>query len=90
MAIAEPANNEVVSLVDYFRETIAEIDATVNGWHAKRTALALRLAALEAATDPEVLAAAQDFEKRVADGRPYEGAQSVAELVKEAHARYGT
>lgn len=90
MAIAEPANNEVVSLVDYLRETIAEIDSTVSGWHARRTALALRLAALEAATDPEVLAAAEDFDARVAEGRPYEGAQSVADLVKEAHARYVT
>ncbi|MGH9152896.1 MAG: hypothetical protein ACRD03_10970 [Acidimicrobiales bacterium] len=88
MAMAGPANQEVVSLVDYLSETIAEIDATVSGWQTKRTVLALRLAALEAATDPEVLAAAEDFEARVAEGRPYEGAQSVADLVKEAHARY--
>ncbi|MDP9389244.1 MAG: hypothetical protein M3Q48_15345 [Actinomycetota bacterium] len=90
MAMAEPADDRVIEVVDYLRETIADIDETVRSWHLKRTKLAVRLAALEAATDGSVLEAAADYERRLGEDRPYEAAEDVADLVKEAHSRFVT
>lgn len=88
MAMGEPVNDQIVSVVDYLRETIGDIDATVQGLQSERTTLAVRLAALEAATDPDVLEAAEDFASRTEDGRRYEGAEDANDLIREAHARF--
>lgn len=61
----------------------------VQGWQARRAGLARTLAALEAATDPDVLRAAEDFESRSEDGRPYEGSEDPNDHIAEAQARFG-
>ncbi len=78
----------VVDMVEYLRETIAQMDAAINPYLARRHDLALRLAALEVATDPAILAAAEDYEDRVEANRPYEAAEDAEELLSEAHRRY--
>lgn len=77
------SNEQVVDMAQYLRETIAEIDGTVSEWQKKRTGLALRLATLEASTDSRVLAAAADYEERIAANRPYEGATSAQDVISE-------
>ena len=81
--------NEVVAMVDYLEDTIAEIDDAVNGWLGRRQELALRLAAMRASNDPTVLEAASNFEERVATGQYYENAEDAGALLSEAHRRYG-
>lgn len=83
-------NTDIVEMVEYLRATIADIDEMVREWQVKRTALAIRLSSIEAATDPKILEAAADYERRVVDGTPYEDAVDAAELIKEAHRRYVT
>lgn len=78
----------VVDMVQYLRETIAQMDAAINPYLARRQDLALRVAALEAASDPDVLAAADDYQDRVTADRPYENAEDAAALLSEAHSRY--
>jgi chorismate mutase len=78
----------VVDMVEYLRETIAQMDAAINPYLASRQELALRLAALEAASDPAILAAAEDYADRVEADRPYEEAEDAEELLSEAHRRY--
>jgi chorismate mutase len=82
------ASERVVDMVDYLRETIGEIDEMVVDLQAKRAGLAIRLAALEMATDAEVSTAAGDYEARVATGRPYESAEDAETLIAEAHRHY--
>ena len=85
----EPAQqlDDVIDMVKYLEETIAQIDSAVNDWQAQRESLALRLAAMKAARDPAVLAAAAEYELRVAENRPYEDAQDAGDLISEAHRR---
>ena len=56
---------------------------------AARREIALRLAVLRAAQDPAVVAAAADFDERVAENRPYENARPAEDVIREAHARDG-
>ena len=85
---------DVVSMIDYLRETIAQMDRVFAGafadWQSGRKELAVRLAALEAAEDPLVAEAVADFEVRTSEDRPYEDAQDAADVLSEAHRRYGT
>ncbi len=78
----------VVDMVQYIRETIAQLDAAINPYLAKRQELALRLAALEAASDPAVVEAAEDYQERVRTDQPYEDAEDAAAMLSEAHRRY--
>ncbi len=52
--------------------------------------MAVRVAAIEAADDPKIAIAAADYEARVADSRPYEGAEDAERLLAEAHRRFGS
>ncbi len=56
----------------------------------RRREMAVRVTAIEAADDPKVAAAAADYEARVADSRPYEGAEDAERLLGEAHQRSGS
>ncbi len=89
MSLPEERNSEVVAMVDYLQDTIAEIDGAVNGWVGRRHELAVRLAAMRASYDPKVLEAAADFEERLETSRPYENAEDAVALLSEAHRRYG-
>lgn len=87
-AAAQP--QDVVNMVDYLRETIEEIDSMIAGMQTKRTALAIRLAAIEASEDASLAEAAQDYGRRVEAGDPYEEAEPAEDLIRDAHARFGT
>ncbi len=51
--MAEPARQDhVVEMVQYLRDTIAEIDDALVDLQRRRTGLAVRLAAIEASGDP--------------------------------------
>jgi hypothetical protein len=87
--MSEPARDEqLIDLVDYLSETIARMDAAIGRMQADRRELATRLAALEAASDLAVLSAADDYERRVAENRPYEDAVGGQTLIEEAHRRF--
>lgn len=64
------------------------MDAAINPYLAKRQELALRLAALEAASDETVLEAAADYQDRVDGNRPYETAEEAETLLSDAYKRY--
>jgi hypothetical protein len=87
--MADPArrDNEVVGMVEYLRDTIAEFDETIAEMQARRTELASRLAVIEAATDPDLVAAAKDYADRVEAGRPYEDAMSADDMIRAARQR---
>jgi hypothetical protein len=87
MASRAEHSEEVVGMVDYLRETIAEFDQTITEMQGRRSALAARLAVIEAGTDPDLAAAAQDYAERVAENRPYEDAMSADELIRAARTR---
>lgn len=90
MSLPAERRTEVVDMVHYLRDLIDEIDQAVGGWTTKRQEFAVRLAAMEAATDPAVLEAVSDYEARVAEGRPYEDAEDAESLLAEAHRRFVT
>jgi hypothetical protein len=75
-------------MAQFLRETIAEIDEGIAEMQSRRNQLAVRLAAIDAATDPAVLEAAADYEARTAEKRPYEGAEDANSLITEAHRHY--
>ena len=78
----------VTDMVQYLRDFIASIDEAINPWLTKRQELTVRLAALEAASDPAVLDAAADYQDRAVALRPYEDAEDAGTLLSEAHRRY--
>lgn len=88
--VSQPAerSDEVVDMVQYLRDFIAQIDDAVTPWLVKREELAVRLAALDAASDRDVAEAAADYRDRVAGNRPYEHAEDAKALLSEAHRRY--
>jgi hypothetical protein len=90
MGQAAERRDVVVDMAAYLRETIAHIDEVVAGWHAQRHDLAVRLAVMESATSAAVLEAAEEFESRAAENRPYESAEPAEKLLTEAHRRFGT
>lgn len=90
MSLPAERRTEVIDMVSYLRDWIAEIDQAVGAWTAKREDFAIRLAAMEAATDPAVLEIARDYEDRVEEKRPYEDAEDATRLLSEAHRRYAT
>lgn len=75
-------------MVDFLRESLQEMDETITEMRARRQTFAMRLAAIEASTNPAVQAAAADYEARVRDERPYENAEPASDLLSEAHRRY--
>ena len=87
MADSAERSNEVVGMVEYLRETIAEFDETIAEMQARRTTLATRLAVIEAGTDPGISSAVQDYADRVAANRPYEDSMSADELIRAARTR---
>lgn len=92
--MGEPARSdspgEVVGMADYLRETVAEMDALMGEWLVRREQMAVKIAAIEAAENPAVLEAAEDYRQRLADGRPYEDAESAESVLSEAYRRFGT
>jgi len=89
--MAEPArSDQVIEMVQYLRDTIAEIDDALRDLQARRTGLAVRLAAIEASGDPAVTEAAADYGVRVTENRPYEDAEDADRLLGEAYSRYVT
>ena len=88
MSLPAERRTDVVDMVHYLRDLIGEIDQAVDGWTAKRHEFAVRLAAMEAATDPAVLREASDYEARLAEGRPYDDAEDAESLLSEAHRRF--
>lgn len=83
------AKDPVVDMVSYLRDTIAEIDSSIVEFQARREGLARRLAVLEAAMDPQIASDVADYERRIADNRPYESAQSADSLLSELHRKFG-
>lgn len=81
--------------------TLPESERLKRAEHAKRahfTALALKssqvrgkrkMLATKAAADPVVMDAAEDYERRVIEHRPYEGAEPAKDLISEARRRFG-
>jgi GTP1/Obg family GTP-binding protein len=87
MGDAVAREEQIVDMMTYLRETIAKFDNAIAEMQANRTELASRLAAIEAATDSDLQAAAADYSDRVVAKRPYEDAQSAESLIREAHGR---
>lgn len=89
MMSSEAARNEaVIDMAAYLRDTIAQIDATIADMHRRRTDMAVRLAVIDAATDKAVLAAGDDYERRVTEHRPYEDAVDIDRFIDEASPHY--
>lgn len=81
-------DEEVINMVQYMRDSLARMDQAVEAWMTERNELAVRLAAMESAHDPKVLAAAEDYQRRIAEERPYEDAEDAETLIGEAHRRF--
>lgn len=77
----------VADMAQYLRDALAETDKHIHEMQVGRTRMALRLAGLDAASDPAVLEAEADYEARVAAGRPYENAEDAESLISEAYGR---
>jgi hypothetical protein len=75
-------------MASYLRETVAEIDEVMAYWLTRREQMAVKIAALEAAENPAVIQAAEDYAQRVAEGRPYEDAEDASDLLSEAYRRF--
>ena len=82
------ADDHVVDMVDYLRETLAEIDETIADLNRRRVGIATRLAVIATSSDPTIQTAVDDHSERVAAGRPYEDAMDANEFVMEAHRRF--
>lgn len=78
---------EVVSVEEYLAKTVAEADNLLNAAKEARDQLALRLHALQMASDARVDETVDDYERRVKENRPYEDATSVDDLIAEARSR---
>lgn len=85
----QPEADQIIDMVQYLRDTIAEVDSSIREFQARREGLAERLAVLEAATDPEILGAVADYEERIAGNRPYEGAEPAEAVLSEALRKFG-
>jgi len=81
-----PARESVVSIAQYLRETLAKMDQNILEMQERRHEFAVRLAVIEAAEDPTVLAAIAEHEERA--GAPYEGAEDADSLLAEAHRHF--
>lgn len=77
----------VVSIEEYLSMTLAEVDHALGAAAEVRDLLALRLRALRMADDERVANAVGDYERRVAEGRGYEDAVPVEDLLAEADSR---
>ena len=86
--MGQPEQEVVVDMVTYLEETLAQMDAWMATWRTEREQLAMRLAAMRAASDPAVGEAAADYRRRLAENRPYETAEDAETLLAEAHRRF--
>ncbi len=75
---------EVVSVEEYLSMALVEFDQALAAAREMRDQLALRLHALQMASDKRVGRAVDDYQERLAEGRPYEDARSVETLIAEA------
>lgn len=66
---------------------VAQLDTWLEEGQAIRSGFALKLHALREADDPAVIAAEDDAEQRIAQGRPYEDAMNAEDLVALARTR---
>lgn len=92
MGMPAEQHDSVVSIVDYLEETLRKMDefvSDIQAWAEARQEIAERLAVMRAASDPAVAAAAEDYDQRLAEGRPYENARPAEDVIRDAHARYG-
>lgn len=85
----DPTAAQVTNLADYLRETITELDETIAELTTRRRGLKIRLAAIEATSDPLVVEAAEDYRWRVESNQPYEHAEDAESLLSEATRRFG-
>jgi hypothetical protein len=85
---AAARQEQVVDMIDFLRDTIAEIDDSIKDQQRRRNGLAVRLAALQAAGDPSVRVAADDYAARVEADEPYEDAEDAKELLGRAYKRF--
>ena len=85
---ARRQDDHVVDMVEYLRDTLAEIDATIADLERRRTGIAVRLAVIAASNDPGIESAVADYSTRVEENRPYESAEDANKLIMEAHARF--
>lgn len=83
----EPELQEsVVSMAQYLRDTLAELDGSIRDMQAQRHRLAVRLAVIEAAEDPAVKRAVEEYSTR--SGEPYPDAESAGTLISDAHRHF--
>ncbi len=90
MSEAARQDQVVVDMREHLRSGLAKADMAIAEILKTRTEMAITLAAADAASDPEVLAAAEDYERRTAENRPYENARSAEDVISEAARRYGS
>jgi hypothetical protein len=64
---SHPTEATVTSLADYLRETVVELDEAIAEMKSRRSGLMIRLAAIEAGTDPDVLEAVADYESLLSE-----------------------
>jgi len=88
MGEPQPQDEHVVDMVEYLRDTLAEIDAAIAELNQRRVGIAERLAVIAAASDPMVHKAVADYSARLAEDRPYEDARDANELIMEAHRQF--
>jgi chorismate mutase len=79
----------VIGMGDYLRDTLRKIDQNIAVMLDQREDLARRIAVIEAAENPAVAAAVEDYEARVAEDRDYEDARMAQDIIAEAVRRYG-
>lgn len=79
---------EVISLSAYIGETIDEIDEVMVLLGRQRAGLAERKEAIDAAESMAVMDAASDYQRRVDENLPYEGAEDAEPLLSEAFSRF--
>lgn len=80
--------NEVVEVADYLRETLAEMDEAIVDTRRRRHELAVRLAVLDAAGDPELQRVADEVQERIDAGDTFPDARPAQDVLAEAHRRY--
>ena len=93
MGMPAEQHDSVVSIVGDLEEALRKMDefvSDIQAWAEARQEIAMRLAVMRAASDPAVAQAAADYEQRIDEGRPYENARAAEDVIRDAHARYGT
>ena len=87
MVFVEPAAErraDVVSIEEYLKGTLADVDSILAHAIEARNRLAIRLKALAMATDDRVEEAVEDYQQRVAEKRGYDDTVTIEELTDTA------